>query len=120
MPRAVFLTGASGFMGRGHPVRDLVRPGAESRAAPGLDLAVADPLDPASYGDRVAGCDTFVHLVGVSHTSPAMQAYIAAPGTSSGPAAAGQSSSSPPTGFSRPCPPPAHPLSASASSPPAR
>ena len=89
MPRAVFLMGASGFMGRGHPVRDLVRPGAESRAAPGLDLAVADPLDPASYGDRVAGCDTFVHLVGVSHPSPAMQAYIAAAGTSSGPATAG-------------------------------
>ena len=57
---SVFITGASGFMGRrlsaellarGHCVRALVRRGSEKRLAP--------------------GCDTFVHLVGVAHPSPA-------------------------------------------------
>jgi len=81
----VFLTGASGFMGRrlgaellgrGHRVRALVRPGSESRAASGAEVVAADPLDAASYRDRVAGCDTFVHLVGVSHPSPAKAAQF--------------------------------------------
>ncbi len=81
----VFLTGASGFMGRhlatdllrrGHRVRGLVRRGSEARAAPGCAVVVADPLDPVSYRDRVAGCDTFVHLVGVAHPSPAKAAQF--------------------------------------------
>src|SRR5438270_13952858 len=81
----VFLTGASGFMGRrlgaellrrGHRVRALVRPGSESRAAAGAEVVAADPLDAASYRERVAGCDTFVHLVGVAHPSPAKAAQF--------------------------------------------
>jgi uncharacterized protein YbjT (DUF2867 family) len=85
MPRAVFLTGASGFMGRrltaellrrGHSVRGLVRPGSESRAAQGCEVVIGDPLDAASYGARVAGCDTFVQLVGVAHPSPAKAAQF--------------------------------------------
>jgi uncharacterized protein YbjT (DUF2867 family) len=81
----VFLTGASGFMGRrlaaellrrGHKVRGLVRPGSESRVAPGAEIVVADPLDSASYRDQVNGCDTFVHLVGVAHPSPAKAAQF--------------------------------------------
>jgi uncharacterized protein YbjT (DUF2867 family) len=81
----VFLTGASGFMGRrlgaellrrGHRVRALVRPGSESRAASGAEVIAADPLDAASYRDRVGGCDTFVHLVGVAHPSPAKAAQF--------------------------------------------
>lgn len=85
MPRAVFLTGASGFMGRrlgaelvrrGHRVRGLVRPGSETRVADGVEVVAADPLDSASYQDRVAGCDTFVHLVGVAHPSPAKAAQF--------------------------------------------
>lgn len=75
----VFLTGASGFMGRrlaaelvarGHTVRGLVRRGSEQRVAPGCQTVVADPLHAATYRDRVHGCDTFVHLVGVAHPSP--------------------------------------------------
>jgi uncharacterized protein YbjT (DUF2867 family) len=82
---SVFLTGASGFMGRrlgaellrrGHRVRALVRPGSESRAATGAEVVAADPLNAASYRDRIAGCDTFVHLVGVSHPSPAKAAQF--------------------------------------------
>jgi len=85
MPRAVFLTGASGFMGRrltaellrrGHSVRGLVRSGSESRAAQGCDVVIGDPLNRASYAHRVAGCDTFVQLVGVAHPSPAKAAQF--------------------------------------------
>ena len=54
----------------------LVRPGSESRAAAGCEVVAADPLDAASYRDRVAGCDTFVHLVGVAHPSPAKAAQF--------------------------------------------
>jgi uncharacterized protein YbjT (DUF2867 family) len=81
----VFLSGASGFMGRrlaaellrrGHKVRGLVRRGSESRVAPGAEIVVADPLDAATYSNRVAGCDTFVHLVGVAHPSPAKAAQF--------------------------------------------
>jgi uncharacterized protein YbjT (DUF2867 family) len=81
----VFLTGASGFMGRrlaaellrrGHIVRGLVRAGSETRAADGCDLVIADPLDASSYRDGVAGFDTFVQLVGVAHPSPAKAAQF--------------------------------------------
>jgi uncharacterized protein YbjT (DUF2867 family) len=61
---------------RGHSVRGLVRPGSESRAAAGVEVIVAEPLDAASYRDRVAGCDTFVQLVGVAHPSPAKAAQF--------------------------------------------
>jgi uncharacterized protein YbjT (DUF2867 family) len=35
-----------------------------------------DPLDSASYRQSVVGCDTLVHLVGVSHPSPAKAAQF--------------------------------------------
>jgi uncharacterized protein YbjT (DUF2867 family) len=81
----VFIAGASGFMGRrlssellarGHSVRALVRSGSEARAAAGCELVVADPFRPESYAARVAGCDTFVQLVGVAHPSPAKAAQF--------------------------------------------
>jgi len=76
----VFVTGASGFMGRrlsgellrrGYPVRCLVRRGSEQAVPAGAETIVANPLDGASYGPNVAGCDTFVHLVGTPHPNPA-------------------------------------------------
>jgi uncharacterized protein YbjT (DUF2867 family) len=81
----VFLTGASGFMGRrltvellrrGHRVRALVRRGSESRVVRGCEVVVADPLNTDSYRHRIAGCDTFAHLVGVAHPSPAKAAQF--------------------------------------------
>jgi uncharacterized protein YbjT (DUF2867 family) len=81
----VFITGASGFMGRrlcaellrrGHTVTGLVRPGSEQRLAPGCTTVIGNPLDPASYRDRVPGHDAFVQLVGVSHPSPAKAAQF--------------------------------------------
>jgi uncharacterized protein YbjT (DUF2867 family) len=76
----VFITGASGFMGRrlaaelvarGYRVRGLVRRGSEKRLAAGCESVTGDPLDASTYQEFVAGCDTLVHLVGVAHPSPA-------------------------------------------------
>jgi uncharacterized protein YbjT (DUF2867 family) len=81
----VFLTGATGFMGRqltaellrrGHSVRGLVRPGSEHRLEAGCEGVTGDPLDAATYRDQVAPADTFVQLVGVSHPSPAKAAQF--------------------------------------------
>ena len=75
----VFLTGGTGFMGssltrellrRGHHVRALVRPGSESKLAPGCDALRGDALNAESYASQIAPADTFVHLVGVAHPSP--------------------------------------------------
>ncbi|HTP36140.1 MAG TPA: NAD(P)H-binding protein [Candidatus Acidoferrales bacterium] len=81
----VFITGASGFMGsrlaaelvrRGHKVRGLVRRGSEDRLPAGCEPVMGDALDASTYRDRLSGCDTMVHLVGVSHPSPAKAAQF--------------------------------------------
>lgn len=61
---------------RGHRARCLVRRGSEQGAAAGSEVIVGNPLDAASYGPNVVGCDTFVHLVGVPHPSPAKAAQF--------------------------------------------
>jgi uncharacterized protein YbjT (DUF2867 family) len=75
----IFLTGSTGYMGRvlagellakGHHVRALARPGSESKLPSGCEVVLGDALDPTTYRQRVAGVDTFVHLVGVAHPSP--------------------------------------------------
>jgi uncharacterized protein YbjT (DUF2867 family) len=80
MAREVFVTGASGYIGRslisqlherGHAVRALVRRGSEGKLPPGPLPIHGDALDAASYRDAVAPADTFVHLVGTPHPSPA-------------------------------------------------
>jgi len=77
--RAVFLTGATGFLGsslaaellkRGHRVRALVRPGSESRVVPGCEIVHGDALSSGSYVSDIGNADTFAHLVGVAHPSP--------------------------------------------------
>ena len=57
-------------MARGHAVRGLVRRGSENRLQAGCERVTGDPLDAASFRERVAPADTFVQLVGVSHPSP--------------------------------------------------
>ncbi len=76
----IFITGGTGYMGcqlipellqRGHEVHALVRRGSEGRLSPGCKSVVGDALDANTYAAGVQGCDTFVHLVGVAHPSPA-------------------------------------------------
>ena len=67
---------AGELLGRGHRVRGLVRPGSEGRLAPGCEPVTGDALDASTYRASVAGCDTLVHLVGVSHPSPAKAAQF--------------------------------------------
>src|SRR5262249_49322969 len=83
----VFLTGATGYMGRrlaaelvrlGRPVTALVRQGAESRAPQGCAVSIGDALDASTYRERVPKGCAFVHLVGVAHPSPAKAAEFQA------------------------------------------
>jgi len=76
----VFVTGATGYIGRelsarlaarGHRVRALAREGSEGRVAAGCEAVVGNALDARTYAGAVGRCDAFVHLVGVAHPSPA-------------------------------------------------
>jgi uncharacterized protein YbjT (DUF2867 family) len=76
----IFLTGATGYIGRhlvpellarGHTVRALVRPGSEGKLARGAIAVRGDALNGATFESQVAPSDTFIHLVGVAHPSPA-------------------------------------------------
>jgi uncharacterized protein YbjT (DUF2867 family) len=80
LSRRIFITGETGYIGsrlipllaaRGHEVVALVRPGSEYKLPPPCTPVLGDALDGASYEQHLAGCDTFIQLVGVSHPSPA-------------------------------------------------
>ena len=76
----VFVAGGTGYVGkrliprlldRGHSICALVRPGSEKKLPPGCQVVRGDALEKASFAREVAGCDTFLQLVGVAHPSPA-------------------------------------------------
>ncbi len=78
-PRAVFVTGASGYLGRalvpallarGHPVCALVRAGSERRLPAGCGVRVGDALSAASYAAAIPPAATLVHLVGTPKPAP--------------------------------------------------
>jgi uncharacterized protein YbjT (DUF2867 family) len=80
MPDSIFLTGGTGYIGsrlipllrkRGFEVKALVRDGSEKKLPAGATGVIGDALQIDSYTDQVRGADTFVHLIGVSHPSPA-------------------------------------------------
>lgn len=80
MKRSIFVTGGTGYMGqrliplllrRGHRVKALVRKGSESKLPVGAIGFVGDALKAQSYAAEVSDEDTFVHLIGVPHPSPA-------------------------------------------------
>lgn len=80
MKKRIFITGGTGYMGsrliplliaRGHSVKALARKGSEGKIPAGAEIVFGDALKADSYTDAVRGCDTFVHLIGVAHPSPA-------------------------------------------------
>src|SRR5258708_8193724 len=85
--RSVFVTGATGYMGRslipallarGHRVRALVRESSAHRVFPGAETVVGNALAPATFADAIAPADTLVHLIGTPHPSPAKAASFQA------------------------------------------
>ena len=80
MPESVFVTGGTGYIGsrlipllrkRGYQIKALVRPGSENKLPSGATGAVGDALKIDSYLEHVRGSQTFIHLIGVPHPSPA-------------------------------------------------
>ncbi len=78
-PQNVFVTGATGYMGsrlagiladRGHKVRALTREASAQKLPSGVQAVIGDALTDG-YTSQIAPSETLVHLVGVSHPSPA-------------------------------------------------
>ena len=80
--RRIFVTGATGFVGRvvvpalqahGAAVRCLVRRGSEPalRGLEGIERVEGDVLSPPTLERGMAGCDTVIHLVGIIRETPA-------------------------------------------------
>ena len=78
--QSIFVTGGTGYIGsrlipllrkRGHQIKALVRAGSEDKLPAGATGVVGDALRRDSYTEHVRGSDTFIHLIGVSHPSPA-------------------------------------------------
>ena len=83
MPRDVFVTGGTGYIGRrltsallarGHRVRALCRAASAGRVLAGAEPVVGNALDAASFAGALRPHDTLVHLVGTPHPSPAKAA----------------------------------------------
>jgi uncharacterized protein YbjT (DUF2867 family) len=79
MPRTVFVTGSTGYLGRpliasllerGHRVRALARPESISRIPIGADAVTGNALDSTGWQSLIAPAETFVHLIGTPHPSP--------------------------------------------------
>lgn len=85
--KCVFVTGATGYVGRalipallarGHRVRALSRAASLARVPAGAEVVVGDALEASSFGAAIAPADTLVHLVGTPHPSPAKAASFRA------------------------------------------
>jgi uncharacterized protein YbjT (DUF2867 family) len=84
---SICVTGGTGYIGqrliplltkRGHAVKAVVRAGSEKKLPNNITAVTADPLQEGSYTEAIRGCDTFVHLIGVPHPSPAKAAQFRA------------------------------------------
>jgi uncharacterized protein YbjT (DUF2867 family) len=80
MPNGIFITGGTGYIGsrlipllrkRDYQIKALVRDGSQKKLPTGAIGVVGDALKTDSYTKQVRGVDTFVHLIGVPHPSPA-------------------------------------------------
>jgi uncharacterized protein YbjT (DUF2867 family) len=81
------ITGGTGYIGRrliplltarGHAVKAVVRSGSAKKLPGNVTAVSADPLREDSYTESIRGCDTFIHLIGVPHPSPAKAAQFRA------------------------------------------
>lgn len=79
----VFVTGATGYLGRatidaligrGHTVHALARRGSEGRIPAGATVAIGNALDGDSFASAIPAGAALVHLVGTPHPSPAKAA----------------------------------------------
>ncbi len=86
-PSHVFVTGATGYLGkflipelirRGQSVRALTRPGSEKKLPAGCEVVLGDALNQKTFAHKIAPADTFVQLVGVPHPSPKKAAQFRA------------------------------------------
>ena len=77
--RDVFVTGATGYIGRrlitalvarGHRVRALTRESSASRVPAGATPVIGDALNADSVANALQVNDTVVHLVGTPHPNP--------------------------------------------------
>jgi uncharacterized protein YbjT (DUF2867 family) len=82
---SIGVTGGTGYIGqqliplltkRGHAVKAVVRAGSERKLPNNVTVVRADPLQEGSYTEAIRGCDTFIHLIGVPHPSPAKAAQF--------------------------------------------
>jgi len=79
IPRDIFLTGGTGYMGsrltplllsRGHKIRALARNGSQNKLPAGCEIVTGEALEKDSFAGQVPPSDTFVQLVGVAHPGP--------------------------------------------------
>lgn len=84
---SICVTGGTGYIGRrlipllatrGHEIRAVVRESSQDKLPSVTSIVVADPLKDGSYTEAIKGADTFVHLIGVPHPSPAKAAQFRA------------------------------------------
>ena len=84
---SICITGGTGYIGSrlipllangGHSLTTVVRSGSEKKIPAGIAIVIADPLAENSYTEQIRGCDTFIHLIGVPHPSPAKAAQFRA------------------------------------------
>jgi nucleoside-diphosphate-sugar epimerase len=80
MAHSVFVTGGTGYIGsrlipllakRGYQLKALVRAGSENKLPAGAIGVTGNALQMDSYTEEIRGSDTFIHLIGVPHPSPA-------------------------------------------------
>jgi uncharacterized protein YbjT (DUF2867 family) len=81
--RDVFVTGATGYIGRpliarllhcGHRVRALARAESAARVPAGAELVTGNALQADSFAAAIAPGSTLIHLIGTPHPSPAKAA----------------------------------------------